>query len=67
MKPTNRIKEIAYGVGGGTYNADQYMWAIGKYLDEEWEKVQPCKEHTFATEERDTYCTRCLKPRFTPV
>lgn len=41
--------------------------SILEYLDEEWEKDQPCKEHTYASEHRDERCTRCLKRRITPV
>lgn len=41
MKPSERIKEIVYAqTGGGIGSVDVSLWAIAKYLDEQWEKEQ---------------------------
>jgi hypothetical protein len=45
MKPSERIKEIVYATtGGGIGSADITLWAIVKYLDEEYEKPNTAKE-----------------------
>lgn len=75
MKPSLRIKEIFQsseknylGNEDITY-ATYSIKAILDYLDEQWEKEQPCKEHKYTEKEdyHDDYCARCLKPRVTPV
>ncbi len=68
-KPSERIVEIYSKLTkdeSSIYSmTNAYLKAITGYLDEQWEKAQPCREHNYVGP--DELCSRCLKPRFTPV
>jgi len=60
MKPSKRIEQIAYGLNND-YGVSELLFAIKRYLDEEWEKNKPCQHKSSYTVDStsDVYYNVC--------
>lgn len=57
-KPSEKIKEIVYAsTGGGIGSVEITLWAIAKYLDEEWEKNKH-ESHAVLYEDNCSICQK---------